>query len=86
MTFCLVLKSGPRFWAGGDCGACTLHWGAPGDFGKSWHQFAFFIFANGRWFSGSELSGETELMGFAPVQKAMGDADASQCGFCTPVF
>jgi xanthine dehydrogenase small subunit len=75
--------------AEGDCGACTVALGAPCDGGIRWRAVNSCI----RFLptvDGCEIVTVENLADddgtLHPVQQAMVDAHASQCGFCTPGF
>jgi len=71
----------------GDCGACTVAFGIPGDHGLTWREVAscllFLPMLDGRALLTAE--GLTAADGTPhPVQKAMADGFGTQCGFCSP--
>jgi xanthine dehydrogenase small subunit len=75
--------------AEGDCGACAVVLGEPGEAGISWRAIngciAFLPQIDGKILLTVEglADGPSCLH---PVQAAMVENDASQCGFCTPGF
>ena len=76
--------------AEGDCGACTVAVGRPdGDGGVSWQPVNSCILLLGM-IDGAEIVAVEDLASpdgtLHPVQRAMVDLHASQCGFCTPGF
>ena len=77
--------------AEGDCGACTVVLGELGSgpltHRLSRHQFLHPLLADDRWQRTRHGRGPAESRGpLHPVQQAMVDQHASQCGFCTPGF
>ncbi|CAN5130744.1 xanthine dehydrogenase small subunit [soil metagenome] len=75
--------------AEGDCGACTVLIGSPGETGPDYRSInACIRFA--ATIDGCELVTSESLVqpdgSLHPVQQAMVDQHASQCGFCTPGF
>ena len=71
--------------AEGDCGACTVVLGIPDGGGMRYEA------ANSCLMAVPQLAGKALLTveglangGLHPLQRAMVEADASQCGFCTP--
>jgi xanthine dehydrogenase small subunit len=71
----------------GDCGACTVALGVPGEEGLAWREVAscllFLPMLDGRALLTAE--GLTTADGTPhPVQKAMADGFGTQCGFCSP--
>ncbi|HEV2551101.1 MAG TPA: xanthine dehydrogenase small subunit [Stellaceae bacterium] len=74
--------------AEGDCGACTVVLGEAADEGIRWQAInsciAFLPQIDGKILLTVEGLAEAEAL--HPVQKALVDHDASQCGFCTPGF
>ena len=76
--------------AEGDCGACTVAVGCPdGDGGVTWRPVNSCILLLGM-IDGAEIVAVEDLASpdgtLHPVQRAMVDLHASQCGFCTPGF
>ena len=76
--------------AEGDCGACTVAVGRPdGDGGVTWRPVNSCILLLGM-IDGAEIVAVEDLASpdgaLHPVQRAMVDLHASQCGFCTPGF
>ena len=76
--------------AEGDCGACTVAVGRPdGDGGVTWRPVNSCILLLGM-VDGAEIVAVEDLASpdgtLHPVQRAMVDLHASQCGFCTPGF
>ena len=76
--------------AEGDCGACTVAVGRPdGDGGVTWQPVNGCILLLGM-IDGAEIVSVEDLASpdgtLHPVQRAMVDLHASQCGFCTPGF
>jgi xanthine dehydrogenase small subunit len=75
--------------AEGDCGACTVVLGEPTDAGISWQAIngciAFLPQIDGKILLTVEGLAESASR-LHPVQEAMVESDASQCGFCTPGF
>ena len=76
--------------AEGDCGACTVAVGRPdGDDGVTWQPVNSCILLLGM-IDGAEIVAVEDLASpdgtLHPVQRAMVDLHASQCGFCTPGF
>ena len=72
----------------GDCGACTVVLGRPRDGAMHYQAVNACILLLGQ-IHGSELITVEDLAEggkLHPVQQAMVDAHASQCGFCTPGF
>ena len=72
----------------GDCGACTVVVGTPHNGGVRYQAVNACILLLGQ-IHGKELITVDELARggiLHPVQQAMVDAHASQCGFCTPGF
>jgi xanthine dehydrogenase small subunit len=72
----------------GDCGACTVVLGTPENGGMRYQAVNACILMLGQ-IHGKELITVDDLARdgeLHPVQKAMVDAHASQCGFCTPGF
>ncbi len=72
----------------GDCGACTVVLGTPHDGGVRYQAVNACILLLGQ-IHGKELITVDDLARggvLHPVQQAMVDAHASQCGFCTPGF
>jgi xanthine dehydrogenase small subunit len=72
----------------GDCGACTVVLGTPENGGMCYQAVNACILMLGQ-IHGKELITVDDLAqggDLHPVQKAMVDAHASQCGFCTPGF
>ena len=72
----------------GDCGACTVVLGAPHQGGVRYQAVNACILLLGQ-IHGKELVTVDDLARggvLHPVQQAMVDAHASQCGFCTPGF
>jgi xanthine dehydrogenase small subunit len=72
----------------GDCGACTVVLGTPHHGGVRYQAVNACILLLGQ-IHGKELITVDDLARggvLHPVQKAMVDAHASQCGFCTPGF
>ena len=85
------LKGTKEGCAEGDCGACTVALGEPDDDGRGIRWQA----ANSCLLMLPQVHGRAVLTveglaapgdSLAPVQQALVDADASQCGFCTPGF
>ncbi len=82
--------------AEGDCGACTVVLGDPGDNGALRHRAAnacilFLPMMHGRTVTTVEGLGRNGAPGqdgteLDPVQRAFVEHHASQCGFCTPGF
>ncbi len=74
--------------AEGDCGACTVVLGELVDDAVRYRAvnacICFMPMLNGRELVTVESLGAAASL--HPVQKAMADGDASQCGFCTPGF
>ena len=74
--------------AEGDCGACTVVLGEPDGGAIAWRPvnacIAFLPELDGRMLL--TVEGLAGPEGLHPVQSAMVDCDASQCGFCTPGF
>ncbi len=74
--------------AEGDCGACTIVIGEPVEAGIRWQAInaciAFLPQIDGKILLTVEGLAEREAL--HPVQAAMVESDASQCGFCTPGF
>lgn len=71
----------------GDCGACLVLLGEPGEGGPSWKAVPSCLLALG------ELDGRHVVTiegiaagGITPVMEAFLDEGASQCGFCSPGF
>ncbi len=85
------LKGTKEGCAEGDCGACTIALGTPAENGKGlcW-QAANSCLLMLPQVHGRALLTVEALAGadgsLAPVQQALVDTDASQCGFCTPGF
>ena len=76
--------------AEGDCGACTVAVGRPdGNGGVTWRPVNSCILLLGM-VDGAEIVTVEDLASsngaLHPVQRAMVDLHASQCGFCTPGF
>ena len=76
--------------AEGDCGACTVAVGRPdGNGGVTWRPVNSCIVLLGM-VDGAEIVTVEDLASsngaLHPVQRAMVDLHASQCGFCTPGF
>ena len=76
--------------AEGDCGACTVAVGRPdGNGGVTWRPVNSCILLLGM-IDGAEIVAVEDLASpdgaLHPVQRAMVDLHASQCGFCTPGF
>ena len=76
--------------AEGDCGACTVAVGRPdGNGGVTWRPVNGCILLLGM-VDGAEIVTVEDLASsngaLHPVQRAMVDLHASQCGFCTPGF
>ncbi len=72
----------------GDCGACTVVLGRPRDGMMHYQAVNACILLLGQ-IQGAELITVDDLASggkLHPVQQAMVDAHASQCGFCTPGF
>jgi xanthine dehydrogenase small subunit len=72
----------------GDCGACTVVLGTPHNGGVRYQAVNACILLLGQ-IHGKELITVDDLARggvLHPVQQAMVDAHASQCGFCTPGF
>ena len=72
----------------GDCGACTVVLGTPHNGGVRYQAVNACILLLGQ-IHGKELVTVDDLARggiLHPVQQAMVDAHASQCGFCTPGF
>jgi xanthine dehydrogenase small subunit len=72
----------------GDCGACTVVLGTPENGGVRYQAVNACILMLGQ-IHGKELITVDDLARdgkLHPVQQAMVDAHASQCGFCTPGF
>ncbi|MFT3989679.1 xanthine dehydrogenase small subunit [Aestuariivirga sp.] len=72
----------------GDCGACTVVLGTPGDGRVIYEAVNACILMLGQ-IDGKELVTVDDLAregALHPVQQAMVDFHASQCGFCTPGF
>jgi xanthine dehydrogenase small subunit len=72
----------------GDCGACTVVLGTPHEGGVRYQAVNSCILLLGQ-IHGKELITVDDLAQgkmLHPVQQAMVDAHASQCGFCTPGF
>ena len=72
----------------GDCGACTVVLGTPHNGGVRYQAVNACILMLGQ-IHGKELITVDDLARdgkLHPVQQAMVDAHASQCGFCTPGF
>jgi xanthine dehydrogenase small subunit len=72
----------------GDCGACTVVLGTPENGGVRYQAVNACILMLGQ-IHGKELITVDDLAAggkLHPVQKALVDAHASQCGFCTPGF
>ena len=72
----------------GDCGACTVVLGTPHNGGVRYQAVNACILLLGQ-IHGKELITVDDLArggALHPVQQAMVDAHASQCGFCTPGF
>jgi xanthine dehydrogenase small subunit len=72
----------------GDCGACTVVLGTPQNGGMRYQAVNACILMLGQ-IHGKELITVDDLAQngvLHPVQQAMVDAHASQCGFCTPGF
>ena len=72
----------------GDCGACTVVLGTPHNGGVRYQAVNACILLLGQ-IHGKELITVDDLARAGilhPVQQAMVDAHASQCGFCTPGF
>ena len=72
----------------GDCGACTVVLGLPHEGGVRYQALNACILLLGQ-IHGKELITVDDLACggvLHPVQQAMVDAHASQCGFCTPGF
>ena len=80
--------------AEGDCGACTVAIGRPGSGGGVAYSPANSCILLLGMIDGAEVVTVDDLAppanggggGLHPVQRAMVDAHASQCGFCTPGF
>jgi xanthine dehydrogenase small subunit len=74
--------------AEGDCGACAVVVGEPAEAGIRWRAvnacIAFLPQIDGQIVL--TVEGLAERGALHPVQTAMVDNDASQCGFCTPGF
>ncbi|EAR10078.1 Xanthine dehydrogenase, iron-sulfur cluster and FAD-binding subunit A [Reinekea sp. MED297] len=79
--------------ASGDCGACTVVIGAPGDHGVEYRHVNACLMLVGQLHGKhlitveglSEPSAQTPEQ-LHPVQRAMVECHGSQCGFCTPGF
>ena len=72
--------------AEGDCGACTVVLGIPDGAGMRYEAVNSCLMAVPQ-LAGKALitiEGLAENGGLHPLQEAMVEADASQCGFCTP--
>ncbi len=72
--------------AEGDCGACTVVLGIPDGAGMRYEAVNSCLMAVPQ-LAGKALitiEGLAENGGLHPLQRAMIEADASQCGFCTP--
>ena len=76
--------------AEGDCGACTVAVGRLGDDGRVTYQPVNSCILLTGMIDGSEIVTVEDLASsndrLHPVQRAMVDLHASQCGFCTPGF
>ena len=76
--------------AEGDCGACTVAIGRLGDDGRVTYQPVNSCILLTGMIDGSEIVTVEDLASsndrLHPVQRAMVDLHASQCGFCTPGF
>jgi xanthine dehydrogenase small subunit len=71
--------------AEGDCGACTVILGEPDGAGMRYRAVnACILFVPA--LDGKQLLTVEHLGGQHPVQRAMVERHASQCGFCTPGF
>jgi len=74
--------------AEGDCGACTVVVGEAGGEGMRWQAvnscITFLPQIDGK--AVLTVEGLAEGAALHPVQKALVENDASQCGFCTPGF
>src|SRR5215472_12055734 len=75
--------------AEGDCGACTVVLGEPARDGGITYRaingcIAFLPQVDGKLLL--TVEGLADGQALHPVQDAMVDCDASQCGFCTPGF
>lgn len=77
--------------AEGDCGACTVALGERGDDGTMRYRavnacIQFLPTLDGKQLLSVEDLADPKSGALHPVQQAMVDAHASQCGFCTPGF
>ena len=73
--------------AEGDCGACTVVIGRPDGADMRWHAVNSCLMLLPQLDGGALLTVEGLADGkLHPVQQALVDADATQCGFCTPGF
>ena len=74
--------------AEGDCGACTIMVGRTHNGAVRWQAVNACLMVVGQLDGAAVLTveGVTPADGLNPVQQALIDADATQCGFCTPGF
>jgi xanthine dehydrogenase small subunit len=74
--------------AEGDCGACTIAIARPGDGAPRYQAVnsCLMMFPQIDGYSVLTVEGLAHGASLHPVQQALVDADATQCGFCTPGF
>lgn len=72
----------------GDCGACTIMVGRTHNGAVRWQAVNACLMVMGQLDGAAVLTveGVTPADGLNPVQQALIDADATQCGYCTPGF